>query len=84
MQYATIATARQLIDAGAVRAVEVIGHPGGWAIVLRIGAGEAVIQTDRGEVRLWARLDTVRAQLEAFGVRRFAVDGTHLAPGLKL
>lgn len=84
MQPVQIATARALVAAGAVRAASLIGQPGGWAIVLRVGVSEQVIEAKRGGVRLLRSLDAAARVLDELGLRRFDVDGTNLGDGLRL
>lgn len=84
MQTVQIATARALVAAGAVRAASLIGQPGGWAIVLRVGVSEQVIEAKRGGVRLLRSLDAAARVLDELGLRRFDVDGTNLGDGLRL
>lgn len=84
MQTVQIATARALVAAGAVRAASLIGQPGGWAIVLRVGVTEQVIEAKRGGVRLLRSLDAAARVLDELGLRRFEVDASNLGDGLRL
>lgn len=84
MQTVQIATARALVAAGAVRAASLIGQPGGWAIVLRVGVSEQVIESKRGGVRLLRSLDAAARVLDELGLRRFEVDASNLGDGLRL
>lgn len=84
MQTVKIATARALVAAGAVRAASLIGQPGGWAIVLRVGVVEQVIEAKRGGVRLLRTLDAAARVLDELGLRRFDVDASNFAAGLKV
>lgn len=84
MQTVKIATARALVAAGAVRAASLIGQPGGWAIVLRVGVVEQVIEAKRGGVRLLRTLDAGARVLDELGIRRFDVDASNLSDGLRL
>jgi hypothetical protein len=74
------AVAKALVAAGSVRGATVIGQPGGWAIVLRVGIGERVIAAKRGGVRMFATLDAAQRLLRELGIVRFEVDATHHAP----
>ncbi|MFW6354565.1 MAG: hypothetical protein ACOC3I_09295 [Verrucomicrobiota bacterium] len=61
--------ARMLVEAGAVRSVQIEPAPGqGWAVVLRIGMEERPLASKRESVRTWASLDTVAAWLKRLGV----------------
>ena len=84
MQPVQIATARALVAAGAVRAASLIGQPGGWAIVLRVGVSEQFIESKRGGVRLLRSLDAAARVLDELGVRRIEVDASNLGDGLRL
>jgi hypothetical protein len=74
------AVAKALVAAGSVRGATVIGQPGGWAIVLRVGIGERVLAAKRGGVRMFATLDAAARLLRELGIVRFEVDATHHAP----
>lgn len=80
MQQIELAAARQLVEAGAIRRAEVLGQPGGWAIVLHAGTAELVIRAQRGHVRLWPRLDLAAAALRDLGIVQFTVDARNHAP----
>lgn len=80
MQQIELKAAQQLVEAGAIRRAEVLGHPGGWAIVLYAGAAELVIRAQRGHVRLWPRLDLAAAALRELGIVQFSVDARNHAP----
>lgn len=65
----TAAHARDLIDAGAVRAVSIEPAPGdGWAVVMRVGMEARPIASARQDVRTWRSLDTVSRFLDGLGV----------------
>ncbi|MBK6637521.1 MAG: hypothetical protein IPG34_07445 [Rhodocyclaceae bacterium] len=51
--------ARQMIDAGAIRGASIIGTPGGWSVMLKIGMTERPLGTQRTDKpRQWRSLDT--------------------------
>lgn len=58
---ATIDTpnARRLVDAAAIRGAAIIGQPGGWSVMLRIGIKETPLGTQRTDKpRTWSSLDS--------------------------
>ncbi|WP_377780431.1 hypothetical protein [Comamonas odontotermitis] len=76
---------KHLLQAGAVRnvcAVYLAGQTGGWALSVRYGTVEAAITARRsGQLRTWAKLDTVTDHLHKLGVGRFEVDASQYQPG---
>ena len=74
-----------LLLADAIRAVCVVyvpGQPGGWALSVRYGTTEAAVTARRsGELRTWAKLETVADHLHRLGVTRFDVDAANYSPG---
>lgn len=51
--------ARRLVEAAAVRGAAIIGQPGGWSIMLKIGMTETPLGTQRTDKpRTWSSLDT--------------------------
>lgn len=51
--------ARRLVEAAAIRGAVIIGHPGGWSILLKIGMTETPLGTQRTDKpRTWSSLDT--------------------------
>ena len=71
------ATLAKLVEAGAVRAAHVTGRAGGWGVVVKHGRIERPLAAQRGEARLFAKLDTVVAYLKGIGIARFDVDAVH-------
>jgi hypothetical protein len=58
---ATIDTpnARRLVDAAAIRGAAIVGQPGGWCIMLKIGMKETPLGTQRTDKpRTWSSLDS--------------------------
>lgn len=77
-----MATARELVDAGAVRHATLLGQKGGYAILLRIGMKDQLLATKEGSPRLFVQLHAAAKLLrDELGVARFDVDATHYAPG---
>ena len=74
-----------LLQAGAIRAVSAVylpGQAGGWALSVRYGTTEAAVTARRsGQLRTWAKLETVADHLHKLGVVRFDVDASQYQPG---
>lgn len=51
--------ARRLIEAAAIRGAAIVGQPGGWCVMLKIGMKETPLGTQRtGKPRTWSSLDS--------------------------
>lgn len=62
----TIDTAmvRRLVEASAIRGASIIGVPGGWSVMLKLGLTEKALGSQRRDTpRLWRSLDTCMAYL---------------------
>ncbi len=72
-----------LIEAGAVRAVEVSHEAGGWVVWIthasRSGERREALERQRGGARGFATLDAVARALAGLGLPAFRVDATSLA-----
>ena len=72
MQRISEDTFRILINAGSVRKVTIQPSPWNgkdrWAVILKLGMGEAVIKSAREEVRTWASLGSLARWLNTQGV----------------
>ena len=78
MDTITHPTLVQLVAAGAVRVVIAVGQPGGWSLLVRYGLAERALAAQRSkQVRVFRKLDTLQANLEEIGVRRFEVDAAN-------
>ncbi len=52
--------AKQLQTACALRGVSIVGAPGGWSVLVKVGMSEKPLGTQRtGRVRQWRSLDTL-------------------------
>ncbi|MCC8549034.1 hypothetical protein LN480_04770, partial [Xanthomonas perforans] len=69
----SITTLATLASAGVLRAVQLVGQVGGYAVMVRVGQTEKQLTGQRGEPRVFASLDTAAAQLLALGVMVFEV-----------
>lgn len=72
-----LSTARELVEAGSVRAASIIGQAGGYAVLLRIGMQERALASKAGTPRLFTGLDAAaRVLRDTLGVARFEVDAS--------
>lgn len=56
--------ARRLIEANAIQGASIIGQPGGWSVMLKMGTTEKLLGTQRTDKpRLWRSLDTCMSYL---------------------
>ena len=80
----TTDTLRELASTGAVDAALVVAHPdGGYVLSVRVGDSVRTLGAFRGNVRRYAKLDTVAVHLAALGIRRIDVDLAALpVPGI--
>lgn len=52
------AATKQMVEAAVIQEASIIGQPGGWKIMLKVGAVERPLGTQRGNCpRLWRSLD---------------------------
>lgn len=51
--------ARRLVEAAAIRGAAIVGQPGGWAVMLKVGMQETPLGTQRTDKpRTWRSLDS--------------------------
>ena len=74
-----LATARELVDAGAVKQAEVIGLPGGWTVQLQTYNQARVLATKANEPRRFGTFEGALKVLRDLGVRLdlLQVDAAH-------
>lgn len=68
------ATLERLVDAGVVRGAAVVGHSGGWGIVVKYGTTECLLAAKRGSVRSFRKFETLVAFLKKIGISKYLVD----------
>jgi len=73
-------TLAKLVEAGTVRAARVVGQDGGWGVIVRDRKTERPLAAQRGQVRLFRKLETVVAYLKSIGIGRFDVDAMNYDP----
>jgi hypothetical protein len=73
-------TLSHLVEAGAVRGATIVGHPGGWGVVIKYGMTERVLAARRGAVRSFAKFETLVVHLKKMGIVQYQVDATQYDP----
>ena len=72
---------RELIEAATEVQAAAIGQQQGFVLQFRFGSAEKRLATARGNVRLFASLDTAGAYIRDVGIPCFEVDMSHHEPG---
>ena len=81
------AMAKRMVEASAIRGASIIGQPGGWSVVLKLGLQERPLGAQRSDTpRTWRSLDRAVAYLKnELHIARFdLLDATHHAEGAPL
>ena len=73
-------TLERLVEAGAVRGAEVIGHAGGWGIVVQYGMTERALAARRGAVRSFRKFETLVSYLRDVGIVEYKVNAADYDP----
>ena len=71
---------KRMVEAAAIRGASIVGQPGGWAVMLKIGMHERPLGVQRSDKpRMWRSLDTCMAYLkdELHIARLDSLDSTH-------
>src|SRR5665213_418301 len=74
-------TLRELVDAQSVRNARLVADGSGFAMVVRSGVTERALASTRGQVRLFASLNTAAEFLRRIGLSSFEVDVANYARG---
>jgi hypothetical protein len=72
---------RELLKASAEVQAIAVGEQQGFVLQFRFGSVERALATSRGNLRLFASLDTAGAFIKDVGISSFGVDMTHHLPG---
>lgn len=75
-----LAILRELVDAGTVRRVTLVGQTGGFAVIARYGMQERTLAAKTGTPRLFASIDSAARELRTVGIAAFEVDAANFAP----
>lgn len=73
-------TLEHLIEAGAVRGADVIGHAGGWSVVVKYGMTERTLAARRGAVRTFRKFETLTVYLKRLGLANYHVNAADFDP----
>lgn len=73
-------TLERLVEAGAVRGADVIGHAGGWGIVVKYGTMERALAVKRGTLRSFRKFETLVLFLKRMGISEYQVNATNFDP----
>jgi len=72
---------KQLAEAAAEMSARIVGQQNAFVVLIRVGSGEKTVVTTRGNIRLFASLDTAAGFVRDLGVSRFEVDISFYKPG---
>ena len=73
-------TLARLVEAGAVRGADVIGHGGGWGIVVKYGRTQRALAARRGDLRTFRKFETLVSYLKELGISQYSVNATDFDP----
>ena len=76
--------AKRMAEASAIQSVSIIGQPGGWSVVLKLGLQERTLGAQRADrARTWRSLDRVVAYVkDELHITRFdLLDATNHSEG---
>lgn len=74
------ATLSSLVEAGAVRATQIVGHPGGWGVIIQYGMTQRTLAAKRGAIRIFRRFETLARYLRGLGIVSYQVDASQYDP----
>jgi hypothetical protein len=69
-------TLEKLVEAGVVHGADVIGHPGGWGVVVKYGVAERSLAARRGAIRTFRKFETLVGYLRGVGISQFNVNAS--------
>jgi hypothetical protein len=69
-------TLEKLVEAGVVHGADVIGHSGGWGVVIKYGVTERSLAARRGAVRTFRKFETLVSYLGGVGISQFNVNAS--------
>ena len=72
-----LATARELAAAGSVRDTVLVGQPGGYSVLFKVGVAERALATKTGVTRVFSGLDAAaRVLRNELGIHHYQVDAS--------
>ncbi len=72
---------KELVDANSVQGARLVADGSGFAMFVRFGGTERALASTRGQVRLFASLNTAADFLRRIGLNSFEVDAANYEPG---
>jgi hypothetical protein len=72
---------RELVQASAEVTARIVGKENSFRVVVKLTSGEKTVVTSRGQIRLFASLDTAASFIGELGLVSFDVDISHYKPG---
>jgi len=72
---------RELVAAGSIKSVTILGQKGGYAVVASIGMQQRTLGTKFGEVRMFGSTDTAVKVLRELGLSQFNLDVSNYEGG---
>ena len=76
----TSSTLKELASAGAITSVLLVAQSDGFAVVIRYGLLEKMLQAKRGHIRRFKSLERAALFIRALGLSRVEVDLTNWEP----
>ena len=73
-------TLKRLVEAGAVRGADIIGHQGGWGVVVKYGMTERALAARRGSIRSFRKLETIVTFLKKIGISQCQINSANFDP----
>ncbi|MDY0331711.1 MAG: hypothetical protein RBR52_14630 [Thiomonas sp.] len=73
-------TLARLVETGVVRGADVIGHGGGWGVVVKYGMTERSLAARRGGVRTFRKFETLVSYLKEMGISQYNVNAADFDP----
>ncbi len=73
-------TLERLVEAGAVRDADVIGHAGGWDVVVKCGTTQRALAARRGSIRSFRKFETLVLFLKRIGISQYQVNAINFDP----
>jgi hypothetical protein len=73
-------TLERLVEAGAVCGADVVGHAGGWGVIVKYGMTERALAARRGAVRTFRKFETLVSYLKGIGISDYHVHAVDFDP----
>lgn len=73
-------TLKELASAGAIASVRLVAQADGFALFIRYGLSEKILQAKRGHIRRFKSLERAVMFVKALGISRVEVDTAHWEP----